>query len=191
MSGSAVDYSHLPKKAAKVLTFWFDELRADKKFVRDDAVDRTIANRFGKLHEELSAEAPESWLADPRGILAAIIVLDQFSRNLHRDDGRAFAQDGTALALAKQAIAAGQDADLNADEKQFLYMPLMHSEELADVEHCTELMHKAGIQSGADFSQRHAACIARFGRYPARNAALGRHTTAEEATFLAFNPMGF
>lgn len=191
MTASSPDNSALPAQAAQVLTFWFEELDAGQRFSRDDAVDRAIAERFGPLHAELSAAVPPSWLADSRGILAAIIVLDQFSRNLYRDDARAFAQDAAALALAKDAIAGGQDAGLTVDEKQFLYMPLMHSEELADVNQCTKLMAAAGHEHAEDFSKRHAASIERFGRYPARNAALGRTNTAEEAAYLAQNPTGF
>lgn len=191
MAGSLANSSDLPDQAAQVLAFWLDDIPADKRFARDDAIDRAIAERFGALHGQLSSGLPKSWLASPRGVLAAIIVLDQFSRNLFRDDARAFAQDALALSLTKQALADGLDAGLSVEEKQFLYMPLMHSEELADVERCTDLMGAAGHTDAEEFSRRHAACIARFGRYPARNAALGRATTKEEAAFLTDNPAGF
>ena len=177
--------------AEAVLHFWFDELTAEQRFRRDDTVDAAIAERFGALHAALSRAIPESWLDSPRHILAAIIVLDQFSRNLFRDDARAFAQDERALALAKTAIAAGQDEALSVEEKQFLYMPLMHSEALEDVTRCIDLMRAAGHAEGEEFARRHAATILRFGRYPARNAALGRSSTAEEAALLKENPAGF
>ncbi len=174
-----------------VLAFWFDELTPAQKFKRDDAVDADIRARFGALYAELAQSVPASWRDGPKTILAAIIVLDQFSRNLFRDDGRAYAQDAAALALTEAALANGWDADLSQDEKQFLYMPLMHAEVLADVERCAALMRTAGHEDGEDFARRHAAVIARFGRYPARNAALGRETTVEEAAYLNANPMGF
>ena len=158
---------------AAVLTFWFDELAPEQLFTRDDAVDTEIAQRFGQLHREMACAVPPDWTATPRSLLAAVIVLDQFSRNLFREDPRAFAQDPAALALTEDAISREWDSGLSAREKQFLYMPLMHSEVLADVERCIVLMRSAGHAPGEDFARRHAAVIARFGRYPARNAALG------------------
>jgi uncharacterized protein (DUF924 family) len=134
---------------------------------------------------------PPDWTATPHSLLAAVIVLDQFSRNLFRQDARAFAQDPAALALAEHAISREWDSGLAAREKQFLYMPLMHSEALADVERCIGLMHTAGHAAGEDFARRHATVIARFGRYPARNAALGRQSTPEEEEFLGATPHGF
>lgn len=180
----------MPTSAA-VLTFWFDELMPDQLFTRDDAVDAQIACRFGQLHSELTRAVPPDWTASARSLLAAVIVLDQFSRNLFRDHPRAFAQDTAALALTNDAISRGWDTDLSAQEKQFLYMPLMHSEVLADVKHCVALMYAAGHAAGEAFARRHAGVIARFGRYPARNEALGRETTFEEQAFLQANPYGF
>ena len=174
-----------------VLTFWIDKLAPEQRFARDHAVDARIARRFSKLHAELARAVSSDWTATPRSLLATVIVLDQFSRNLFRDDARAFAQDAAALALAEDAISRGWDTNLSAQEKQFLYMPLMHSEMLADVERCIVLMHAAGHAAGEAFAQRHAAVLARFGRYPARNVALGRETTSEEETFLAKTPHGF
>ena len=177
--------------SADVLTFWFDELAPKQLFMRDDAVDAQIASRFGQLHGALVRAVPTNWTTTPRSLLSVVIVLDQFSRNLFRDDARAFAQDTVALALTKNAIARGWDTDLSAREKQFLYMPLMHSEVLPDVEHCIVLMQAAGHAAGEAFAQRHAAVITRFSRYPGRNAALGRKTTAEEEAFLKTTPHGF
>ncbi len=174
-----------------ILHFWFEELSEDQRFARDAAVDAAIAGRFGALHAELSADVGPRWRSAPRPLLGAVIVLDQFGRNLFRDDARAFAQDASALALTRDALERSWDADLSADERQFLYMPLMHSEVLADVKRSRALMHAAGHEAGEAFAARHAATIARFGRYPARNAALGRESTAEERAFLAEHPTGF
>lgn len=185
------DEGNPPAGAVNVLHFWFDELGPKDWFSRDETVDAQIRERFGDLHSRLANEVPEEWCVTPRGTLAAIIVLDQFSRNLFRDDGSAFAHDAAALSLARSAIDQGQDAALNDREKPFLYMPLMHSEELADVNLCTKLMEAADAQNNAEFSRRHATTLEKFGRYPARNAALGRENTAEEAAFLKENPHGF
>ena len=180
-----------PQDALSVLHFWFEELDPSNWFAQNDSVDARIHERFGDLHKYLANEVPREWRASPRGVLAAVIVLDQFSRNLFRDDGRAFANDSNALHLAKSAIKQGQDSSLSDREKPFLYMPLMHSEDLADVDQCTKLMEIAGAQDNADFSRRHAAALQRFGRYPARNKALGRENTPEESAFLKENPHGF
>lgn len=181
----------MPAQADRVLAFWFDELDDRQRFTRDDAVDGEIAQRFGALHAELSRGVPIEWTREPRMTLAAIIILDQFSRNLFRDDARAYAQDPAALAMTKSALDRGLDQPLSADERQFLYMPLMHSEVLADVQRCAGLMKASDVKAGLEFAERHAAVIVRFGRYPARNAALGRHTTAAEADFLEKTPLGF
>ena len=177
--------------ARDVLDYWFEKLGPEQRFKRDATVDAEIAARFGALHARLAQGVPEDWMADARTLLAAIIVLDQFSRNLFRDDPRAFASDDAARALTETAIERGWDAALSEDERQFLYMPYMHSEALADVERCEALMRAAGIEDGADFAARHVASIRRFRRYPARNAALGRENTAEETALLAENPAGF
>ena len=181
----------VPPEAQAVLDFWFDELDASQRFAREDVIDTTIATQFGALHAKLSRQIPEAWQTGPRGMLAAVIILDQFSRNLYRDDARAFALDELARALTQEALAKQWDHVLDSDERQFLYMPLMHSEVLADVEHSRTLMQDAGHEAGEAFAARHAATIARFGRYPARNAALGRRSTDEELAFLKQNPAGF
>ncbi|RIV93451.1 DUF924 domain-containing protein [Aurantiacibacter xanthus] len=181
-----------PTRAAdEVLGFWLGKVPADKRFAQDDAIDVTIAQRFGPLHTELAEGVPPAWRETAHTTLAAIVVLDQFSRNMFRDDPRAFAQDDAALALAREALVKGFDAGMTGEEKMFLYMPFMHSEQLADVERSITLMHAAELAEGEEFARRHAETIARFGRYPARNAALGRATTAEEYAFLAEHPMGF
>ncbi|MEO5707520.1 MAG: DUF924 family protein [Alteraurantiacibacter sp.] len=178
-------------EAEDVLGFWLDDVPASKRFIQDDALDGEVAQRFGSLHASLSQGVPASWQTAPRPMLAAIVVLDQFSRNLFRNDRRAFAQDARAVALARTAIDSGFDQGMSSNEKQFLYMPFMHSERLADVERSIVLMHDVGLDDAEAFARRHAAVIARCGRYPSRNAALGRETTPAEAAFLADNPMGF
>jgi uncharacterized protein (DUF924 family) len=124
-----------------------------------------------------------------------VIVLDQFSRNLHRGDEKSFACDARALAVAREGVALGQDLTLALDERGFLYMPFMHSEALADQDRCVELFtrlrdeqtddeSKKYVGNSLDFAERHRAIVQRFGRFPHRNAVLGRSSTAEEAEFL-------
>ena len=127
---------------------------------------------------------PDSWLSAPRGWLAAILVLDQFPRNLFRGDARAFATDEAALGLAKRAIAEGIDLKLTPAQRSFVYMPFQHSEEKADQARSIELFTALGNPLNLDFAIRHKDIIDRFGRFPHRNAILGRTTTDEEATFL-------
>jgi uncharacterized protein (DUF924 family) len=174
----------LTEDAADVLAFWFDELKPDQRFARDAGVDATIRERFGDLHARLSRHVPEAWIANPQALLAAIIVLDQFSRNLYRDDPRAFANDAVALNLAWLALKRGDDAPMDAAARQFLYMPFMHSEDADDQDRCVDLMQETGNAEAVDFAKRHKAIIDRFGRFPHRNEALGRETTTEEAAFL-------
>ena len=170
--------------AGAVLAFWFGEAAPRQWFARDDAFDATIRERFGALHEGLAKGVPAQWLGDPASRLAAVIVLDQFSRNLHRGSPASYAQDEAALALARMAVARGDDGPLQPVERQFLYMPFMHSETLADQDECVRLMEGLGLEDALDAARRHRAIIARFGRFPHRNAVLGRETTPEEEAFL-------
>lgn len=179
-----------------VLRFWLEETPRDKHFARDDALDDAIRARFGLLHAQLAQAVPPGWRATPDGRLAAVIVLDQFSRNLHRDAAAAFASDAAALDLARHALACGDDREASALRLQFLYLPFMHSED-ADQQARSEAMFAAlatrapEMADAADFARRHAAVIERFGRFPSRNAALGRESTPAERAFLADHPAGF
>lgn len=172
------------KTAEDVLAFWFGELQPPQWFRSDPAVDAVIASRFGTTLEALRVRVPETWTSTARGALAAVIVLDQFPRNIHRGTPQAFSSDATALALSADAIARGLDRGLNEVERQFLYMPYQHAEDLAVQERSLELYAALGNASVLDFARRHRDIIARFGRFPHRNAILGRVSTAEEAVFL-------
>ena len=174
----------LSEDAADVLAFWFDELAPEQRFAKDDAVDAAIRDRFGDLHTRLSQHVPEAWIADPQSLLAAVIVLDQFSRNLYRDDPRAFANDAVALDLARLALKRGDDAPMDAAQRQFLYMPFMHSEDSDDQDRCVALMRETGNAEAIDYAKQHQAIIDLFGRFPHRNETLGRETTPAEAAFL-------
>ncbi len=168
-----------------ILHFWFAELSPKNWFRRDADVDAAIKRRFGGVYEELKDGVPADWLDRPEGYLAAVIVLDQFPRNMFRDSARAFARDEAALALAKRAIAQGLDDELTPKERSFLYMPFQHSEDAGDQARWVGLFTALGNPSNLDFALRHQAVIDRFGRFPHRNKVLGRPSTAEEEAFLA------
>jgi uncharacterized protein (DUF924 family) len=170
--------------AQSVLDFWFKELGPDAWFAKSDATDALIEARFSTLHSAAVACELAHWRTDGRGRLAEIIVLDQFSRNLFRNDPRAFAADPMALALAQEAVAQGVDQDLTPPERAFLYMPFMHSESALIHERAVVLFGGEGLAFNLDFELKHKAIIDRFGRYPHRNAVLGRTTSEDEIAFL-------
>jgi uncharacterized protein (DUF924 family) len=168
-----------------VLQFWFGEVGSGQWFKRDRALDRLIETRFLRVHDRVSSTPDEVLLADPRSALAAIIVLDQFSRNMFRGNRSAFASDAKALAIAQAAIAKDFAAELSKDERLFLYLPLEHCESLEVQARCVELMSSLGDPELTRYAQAHRDIIERFGRFPHRNAILGRASTAEEIEFLA------
>ena len=168
----------------KVLDFWFSELPREAWFRKDANIDRTIRDRFLALYETLAARTPDDLTASAEMALAAVIVLDQFPRNIFRDSAMAFATDGLALAIAKNTIAHGLDQQLARERRIFLYLPFEHSEELADQLRCIELTAALGDEEYTRYARLHHDVVARFGRFPHRNALLGRASTAEEEAFL-------
>lgn len=172
------------KMIEQLLHFWFIETVPAQWWRVDPAFDAKIAERFSAVHAAAVAGELVAWRVQPRGRLAEILVLDQFSRNLYRGQSKAFSADPMALALAQQAVAGNHDASLSLDERVFLYLPYMHSESrLVHVE-AERLFGSLGRKENMDFELRHKAIIDRFGRYPHRNAALGRSSTTEELEFL-------
>jgi len=167
-----------------VLHFWFQELTADQWWVKDGALDEVIRQRFLTLHHQAISGELAHWRTAPRGRLAEIIVLDQFSRNMFRDSDKAFASDPQALALAQEAVLLAEDEKLTAVERSFLYMPYMHSESLLVQHQAVELFKHNGIEANYQFAIRHRDIIQRFGRYPHRNAVLKRDSTEQERAFL-------
>lgn len=168
----------------EILAFWFTELDPKQWWVVDAHFDAALKARFEPVLLQAAAGELYGWRVSPRGRLAEVIVLDQFSRNIHRGTPQAFAQDPQALALAQEAVAGGALSSLAAIERTFLLMPYMHSESrLIHVE--AERLFKAyALPANHDFELRHKAVIDRFGRYPHRNAILDRESTAEEREFL-------
>ena len=165
---------------SEILRFWFEELGPDRFWTRSDAIDQAVRSRFADLLEEQRGRLADAFLDTPEHALAAIILFDQFPRNLFRGKARAFATDEQALAIAKGAIERGFDEGLDSIRRQFLYMPFMHSEKLADQERSVALFTRLGIDQNTRFAREHHDLIARFGRFPHRNAALGRKTLPEE-----------
>jgi uncharacterized protein (DUF924 family) len=166
-----------------VLAFWRDA-GPDKWFKKNDAFDQDIHERFLETYEAAAAGTLGAWEATPDGALALVIVLDQFPRNMFRGTARAFAADPLARAVADRALARGFDRAMAQAERQFFYLPFEHSEALADQERCCELFRAIGDAELVKWAEQHADIIRRFGRFPHRNAALGRATTAEEQAFL-------
>ena len=174
-----------------ILQFWFKEISPSQWWKGDPEFDRLIVERFSDIHAQANRCELLEWRGTPQGRLAEIIVLDQFSRNIYRNNRLAFASDAMALALAQEAVSVGADKVLAKDEKNFLYMPYMHSESRLTHETAQALFQANGSQSSYDFELRHKAIIDRFGRYPHRNKILGRHSSAEELAFLALPGSSF
>ena len=167
-----------------VLHFWFHELSPLQWFRGGVPVDNAIKARFGAAVELAAAGAYDHWAETADGALALLLLLDQFPRNLYRDSAQAFAQDAKARAVCKAALDAGFDQALPEKRRGFVYLPLEHSEDLADQEHSVELFDALGDETMADYARRHLAVIARFGRFPHRNPVLGRQSTQEEQDYL-------
>jgi uncharacterized protein (DUF924 family) len=167
-----------------ILRFWFEELSPQQHFTKDATLDEAIRTSFGATLEAAAKGELWAWRATAEGRLAEIVVLDQFSRNIHRDTPQAFAQDALALVLAQELVASGQDRSLPVAQRIFAYMPYMHSESALVHTQAMELFAQPGMEDNLGYELRHQAIITRFGRYPHRNAILGRSSTAEELAFL-------
>jgi uncharacterized protein (DUF924 family) len=169
--------------AADVIAFW-REAGPAKWYKKDEAFDAEVRRRFLGLWETARAGELAAWETTDDGALALVVVLDQFPRNMFRGDARTFSTDDQALAVAARAIARGADARIAPDLIEFLYMPFMHSERLADQDRCVALFRSRGRPENLKFAEVHADIIRRFGRFPHRNILLGRATSAEEQAFL-------
>ena len=167
-----------------ILDFWFAPEHQAFWFAKSDAFDQKIASQFSNIHTQAAQSELWSWRETAEGRLAEIIVLDQFSRNLFRNHPRAFAQDAMALALAQEAVAQRIDQQLDPTQRQFLYMPFMHSESAKVHQVAVMLFQRLNNPVSFDFEKQHQAIIQRFGRYPHRNEILGRTSSEEERSFL-------
>lgn len=167
-----------------ILQFWFDEITPAQWWAVDAILDRLIIERFAELHRQATRCELFAWRSEPAGRLAEIIVIDQFSRNMYRGTPTAFVSDPLALALAQEAVALGADLALPQQQRNFLYMPYMHSESKMIHEVAEPLFKANASKNSHNFELRHKEIIDRFGRYPHRNEILGRHSSAEELVFL-------
>ena len=166
-----------------ILAFWREAGR-ERWYTKDAAFDADVRGRFLDVWQKAAAGELSSWETSDTGALALVIILDQFPRNMFRDDVRTYSSDPLARAVATRAIGRGADQRIEAALLEFLYMPLMHSEHLADQQRCVELFRKAGNTNNLGYAEDHADIIRRFGRFPHRNRILGRITTPEEQAFL-------
>lgn len=169
----------------RVLKFWFEDHTSADWFGGNSDFDDAVRARFGELLASARQSELFAWRNTPKGRLAEIIVLDQFSRQLFRNDALAFSSDPLALALAQEAVAQGEDVALTDGERQFLYMPYMHSESLKVHDESVKIFAKLDGSSGLEYAQKHRAVIEQFGRYPMRNKALNRTSTQQEIDYIA------
>lgn len=167
-----------------IITFWLGA-GEDRWFKADAEFDAQVRERFHTLWQATREGHHADWETTAEGMLALILVLDQFPRNMFRGSAEAFSTDPQALALAKRAIEQGTDRQIGTHLRAFIYMPLMHSEDPKDQLRCVELFRAFGNPNNLAFAEIHADIIRKFGRFPHRNTVLGRQTTAEEAAFLA------
>jgi uncharacterized protein (DUF924 family) len=179
-----------PAWVTDVLRFWFVELAAPDWFMRNEAVDDRIRQRFLSLHGHIAAVGGVPMTSPPRMLLAAVLVLDQFSRNLYRDDPRAFAADAAARELARRIVARGCDRAMTPQERLFAYLPFEHSENAEDQALAVRLIAALGNDYWTRYAVDHQTTIARFGRFPFRNAALGRVSTVEEIDYMSESTQG-
>ena len=168
---------------ADVLAFW-RAAGPDKWFAKDDAFDAEIAARFGALWRAAANNELASWETTPEGALALVIVLDQFPRNMFREQARTYETDAVARAVADRALTRGFDREVPQLERRFFYLPFMHSEILADQERCLLLARALGDDEVTKYAEIHTDIVRRFGRFPHRNSMLGRATTPDEQAFL-------
>lgn len=175
------------KAIQDVLHFWFEELSRSDWFKKSDSLDQTIISRFKDLYEKAKCGELFKWRETPEGRLAEIIILDQFSRNMFRGTSKAFEADILALTLAQEMVIQKLDQKFDLTKRAFIYMPYMHSESLAIHEEAMKLFSQAGLKENLEFEVAHKKVIEKFGRYPHRNAILGRESTEEEKEYLKSN----
>lgn len=168
-----------------VLEFWFEQLKASERFKKDELLDLKIVEKFIAIHDQAITGELFRWRDDPFGRLAEIILIDQFSRNIFRDEAKAFSSDPVALVLAQEVIYGNHHKHFDIHHKIFLYMPFMHSESKKIHEIAIKLYSEPGLEESLQHELKHNKIIERFGRYPERNELLGRQNTPEEEFYLA------
>lgn len=169
----------------EIIRFWFEEHNNKDWFGSAPEFDQELHENFFDLHAKVARGEAFKWRITPPGRLAEILVLDQFSRQFFRGEGRAFASDPMALTLAQELVASGGDKTLGNEQRVFAYMPFMHSESLTIHDEAVRLYKELGIEDNLRFEHSHRDLIVRFGRFPMRNAALGRQSSKEELAYIA------
>ena len=169
----------------EIIDFWYSESVSSQWFASTPELDAEIESRFESVWQLAVSGQLDNWRDEPEGLLALAIILDQFPLNMFRGQARAFSSEGQAIEVAKYAIDRELDTQLPKDRRTFLYMPLMHSESLADQALAIEKFNTAGLQGNAQFARHHYSIVERFGRFPHRNEILGRESTEAELTYLA------
>jgi uncharacterized protein (DUF924 family) len=169
--------------AHDVISFWRDA-GYERWFKPDAGFDREVRDRFLATHEAAAASQLSDWEGSPEGALALLILLDQFPRNMFRGTPRAFATDAAAREVARRGLDRGYDKQVDPQMRSFFYLPFMHSEDVADQEHCLALYRALGSEDGIKYAEIHLDAIRRFGRFPHRNEILGRASTPEEVAYL-------
>ena len=176
----------------EILTFWFNEEHKKHWFSTSDAFDQKIKKQFSNALQHAANREFDHWKNEPKSALALVLILDQFSRNLFRNQADTYAHDAYALEVASYAIDQGLDEQLSSEEKSFLYMPFMHSESLDDQDRSVELFDKANLETNLRYAIHHRDIVRKFGRFPHRNKMLGRTNSKEEEAYLnspeAFDP---
>lgn len=175
----------LSDRSEDILNFWFSPAVKPFWFKKSSKFDQEIKQRFHNIYQQAATGSLNSWRNQPNDTLALIIILDQFARNMFRNTPQAFATDPQALELTKYALEHNYQPKLSLDQQAFLYMPLMHSEEIDDQADCVELFSQLGTGNYLEFALKHQAIIDRFGRFPHRNQILDRKSTPEETSFLS------
>ena len=167
-----------------ILNFWFEQLSPDDWFKKNEMLDLKMVEKFIVVHSQATSGELFNWRDEPLGRLAEIILIDQFSRNIYRDDPKAYSSDGIALVLAEEAIRNNIQKNFEISHKQFLYMPFMHSESKFIHEIAVKLFSEPGLERSLSYELSHKSVIDRFGRFPERNFVLGRLNTPEEEIYL-------
>lgn len=171
--------------SSEILEFWYTPPMSEHWFGSTPAIDQEIHTHFAAVWEQARAGQLDDWKNSAEGCLALCIILDQFPLNMFRDEVKSFSTEQQAVAITKHAVSQGFDKQLPLERLMFLYMPLMHSEHMADQDESIRLFTEAGLDDNARFAEHHRGIVARFGRFPHRNAILGRESSAEELAYLA------
>jgi uncharacterized protein (DUF924 family) len=191
LQNSQLPFNRTVKAPEEVLSFWFEQLTPQQWFEKNDAIDEATRVKFTATHLSLARRELDPWRVSAESRLAAMVVLDQFPRNIYRGTPMAFSADWIALAEAKLAIENGADQAVPAEWRCFFYLPFEHSEDKQDQDRSVEFFTALGDSNYLDYALRHRQVIQEFGRFPHRNALLGRQSTAAELEYLSKPGAGF